>query len=277
MCSEYTKTKKSKGGISQRNRELLELLHREAEAPFTVEEATRTLKLERRRTRRLLAHLAERGWLVRIRRGLYAPVPLEASIPSEWRVDPWTVAAGVFSPCYIGGWSACEHWGLTDQIFRVVVVLTTQTVRDRHPVIQNIRFWLKTVSQERLFGLRSVWRGTDRLYVSDPSRTIVDMLDSPSLVGGIRHGAEILSVYFEEFLEEDLLLEYLDHFGNRTAYKRLGHLMEHLHLESERLRRACRQGISSGYSLLDPSAPGRGPHLKRWNLRLNVTLEGVGR
>ena len=75
------------------------------------------------RTSRPLAYLAEREWLARIRRGLYAPVPLDAAIPSEWREDAWLVALHTFEPCYIGGWkscrlTACEHWHLTEQIFR---------------------------------------------------------------------------------------------------------------------------------------------------------------
>jgi len=61
--------------------------------------------------------------LSRIRRGLYVAVPLDARRSGEWVEDAWVVADRVFSPCYIGGWSACEYWDLTDQVFRTILVV----------------------------------------------------------------------------------------------------------------------------------------------------------
>ena len=31
--------------------------------------------------------------------------------------DPLVIAEKLFSPCYVGGWSAAEYWGITEQIF----------------------------------------------------------------------------------------------------------------------------------------------------------------
>jgi predicted transcriptional regulator of viral defense system len=101
-------------GIDQGNRDLLERLHRGLKGPFTPAEAAKILKLDLRRTWRFLSYLSSRGWLSRVRSGLYSTVPLSGRIrPSEWREDPWVVARSVFSPCYVGGFSACEHWSLT--------------------------------------------------------------------------------------------------------------------------------------------------------------------
>ena len=96
-------------GIEERNRALLEQLHRDSTGPFSIQDAAKILAVDGRRAGRLLRYLAERGWLSRVRRGLYTTVPLGASEPSAWREDPWAVAARVFAPCYIGGWSAAEH------------------------------------------------------------------------------------------------------------------------------------------------------------------------
>src|SRR5215831_10401610 len=102
-------------GISGENRLLLERLHRELPAAFDVAGAAVALDLDVERTRPLLAYLARRGWLSRVRRGLYVAVPLDARRPGEWVEDPWVVAERIFSPCYVGGWSACQHWDLTEQ------------------------------------------------------------------------------------------------------------------------------------------------------------------
>ena len=65
---------------------------------------------------------------MRVCRGLYAPIPLDAISPSEWREDPWVIAVKLFGPdYYIGGWTACEHWSFTEQIFMDTVVVTTRS------------------------------------------------------------------------------------------------------------------------------------------------------
>ena len=69
-------------GISERNRRLLTSLYRSATGPFYVREAAAALSFTMPRTHRFLAYLAERGWLVRVCRGLYAPIPLDAIDPS---------------------------------------------------------------------------------------------------------------------------------------------------------------------------------------------------
>ncbi|OPZ82723.1 MAG: hypothetical protein BWY76_02629 [bacterium ADurb.Bin429] len=68
--------------------------------------------------------------------------------------------------------------------------------------------------------------------VSEPTRTVVDVLDDPALGGGMRHVAEIVHAYFtSDMRDDDLLLDYIARVGNRTIYKRLGFLLETLGLE----------------------------------------------
>ncbi|HSS79251.1 MAG TPA: type IV toxin-antitoxin system AbiEi family antitoxin [Thermoanaerobaculia bacterium] len=183
------------------------------------------------------------------------------------------MAARVFVPGYLAGWTACEQWGLTEQIFRDIQVVTARRLRHRVQEIQGTRFLAKTVSPDRLFGTKAVWRGQNQIEVSDPSRTMVDLLDDPALGGGIRHVAEIVTAYFGgEHRDDRCLQEYATRLGNRTVWKRLGYLLESLIIDAPELSQACREGMSSGVSLLDPSAGTQGPVLKRWNLRINATL-----
>ena len=115
MRKEYTKIMGA-AGISKHNRILLDKLNREAKGPFNVTKVSEILEISLNRARRLVAYWASRGWLTRIKKGLFITVPLGAINPTERKEDPWIVATIVFEPCYIGGWSACEHLGLTDQI-----------------------------------------------------------------------------------------------------------------------------------------------------------------
>jgi predicted transcriptional regulator of viral defense system len=274
MHSRYIESSSNQRGISQLNRKRLLLLHRDLQGPFTVDAAMHRWDTDRSETQRLLAHLTAQGWLVRVTRGIYATVPLDASQPDRWLLEPWVVATKVFAPCYIGGWSACEHWALTEQLFRSVVVVTAATnLRERHAEIQGTEYVLKTVSAEKLFGTRVVWLSEQRVLVSDPSRTLIDVLDDPALGGGIVQVANVLAPYFAEPLRDDLLLlTYAQQLGNKTVYKRLGYLIERLGIDAPDLLPACHERMSSGYSLLDPSAPQKGVRRRRWNLQINVTL-----
>lgn len=261
------------GGISETHRKRIDELNRRFPRPFSVAESAQVLQLERSKARRLLAHLAARGWLSRVRRDVYITVPLGAERPAEWREDPWVVAAGVFKPGYIAGWTACEHWGLTEQIFRDVQVVTARHLRHRVQVIQGTRFRMKTVGPDRLFGTQAVWRGESQVEVSDPSRTVIDLLDDPALGGGIRHVAEIVTTYFaSDHRDDGLLSDYTRRLGNRTVWKRLGYLLEDLSIDARDLIETCQQRISSGISLLDPSSGRKGRVLKRWNLQINTAV-----
>lgn len=261
------------GGISRDNRKRLEALHREAKGSLRAVDAARILSIPEDRARRLLRYLAERGWLARVRRGLYVPVPLEARRPGQWQEDPWVVAARTFSPGYIGGWSACEHWGLTDQLFREIVVFTARRVRHRRVDIQGTPMRAKVVSQAKLFGTRQVWRRQVAVQVSDPSRTVVDILDDPEIGAGIRHVADVVREYFtSEHRDDRRLIDYIRRVGNRTVFKRLGLLIEMLGIDAPDLIDVCLRGKSAGITSLDPSMPAEGHIVSRWNLRLNAQI-----
>lgn len=259
-------------GISRRNRGYLEELHRVGRA-FDVAEASEALRLDRERTARLLGYLARRGWLSRVRRGLYIAVPLDARRSGEWTADAWLVAARAFSPCYVGGWSACEHWGLTEQVFRSLLVVTARRVRERQVEMQGTPFHLTVRRSEALFGTVAVWRGQARVAVSDPSRTIVDIVDDPSLGGGIRTVSDVLGEYMaSEHRDDRLLVEYGDRLANRALFKRLGYLVEQLGLDADGLVTACRERRGAGLIALDPAVKARGRIVRRWGLRDNVAL-----
>jgi predicted transcriptional regulator of viral defense system len=264
-------------GISQRNRALLEQLHRHTKGAFDVAEAARVLGTGHEETSRLLGYLARRGWLSRVRRGLYVVVPLDARRSGEWVEDPWVVAERIFSPCYIGGWSACAHWDLTEQVFRTLLVVTARRVRHRDVEIQGLPFHLTVRAGDALFGTTPVWRGQTRVRVSDPSRTIVDILDDPRLGGGIRTVADVLHEYFHsEHRDDQLIVEYADRLGNRAVFKRLGYLLEHSGIDAPGLIQACLERRSSGLTALDPSASAPGRIVRRWRLRINVALGTPG-
>ncbi len=260
-------------GLSSTNRTYVERLHRAFSEPFTAEDAAEALQLDQNRAQRLVRYLADRGWLDRVRRGLYLPVPLDSHRSGEAHQDPWVVAKVVFEPSYIAGWSAAEHWDLTEQIFRDVLVVTGQRPRDRTPTIGGTVFAVHSLDPSKHFGLVPVWRGNQRIDVTDPSRTVIDLLAIPTWGGGIRQVTEMITEYFEGGHRDDsLLVAYGDQLGIGAVFKRLGFLIEELNIDAPRLVERCLERRTAGVNDLDPSIDVEGRTESRWGIRVNVRI-----
>jgi predicted transcriptional regulator of viral defense system len=109
--------------------------------------------------------------------------------------------------------------------------------------------------------------------VSDASRTIIDVLDDPSLGGGIRTVADVLSEYMSSDHRDDaLLVDYGDRLSRGAVFKRLGYLIELLGLNAPDLLDACQRRRGAGLIALDPSVKVPGRIVRRWGLRANVSL-----
>jgi predicted transcriptional regulator of viral defense system len=243
-------------GLGKKDRERLSTVLRAAKGALSVADAARALGLPRPATAKLLARWAQKGWLSRVRRGLYVPVPLESRTADVALEDPWIIAFQIYSPCYIAGWSAAEHWDLTEQIFRTVVVLTTQRPRERKPNIKGTDFLIRTISEKSLFGLKPVWRGKVKVDVSDPSRTVLDMLSDPQLGGGIRSTTDVFTNYLKsEKKDLALLLSYTSRLGNGAVFKRLGYLLERMSPNDQEAIAQCRTRLTTGNVKLDPKLP----------------------
>ena len=231
----------------------------------TVGDVSQALDLERPEAAKLLARWRTQGFLKRLRQGVYAPVPLAALGQEQVLEDPWVVVPELFGPAYIGGWSAAEHWGLTEQLFRSVCVVTTRPLRTKEQTIQGIPFVLKHTRETAMFGLKGVWRGQVRGDVSDPAKTIIDMLDDPALGGGIRHVSDCLDAFLNEAgTLPETLIGTADRLGNGAVFKRLGFLLERRGGPTE-LIAACRDRLSAGNARLDPAVSCR-RLVKRWRL-----------
>lgn len=232
---------------------------------ISIDDATLALGLDRSAAAKVLARWQRQGWVTRVQRGLYAPVPLGTTPGDQVVEDPWTLVPELFSPGYVGGASAAHHWDLTEQLFRSIFVFTAQPVRRKIHVINGTTFILRHMPEERIFGTRPLWRGQIRLHLSDLHRTLVDMLDDPTAGGGIRQVADCVNAYLKRSdAAPETVIDYASRLGNGAVFKRLGFLAERAG-GAESLVYACLQHLTMGNAKLDPAMPC--PRLiRRWRL-----------
>lgn len=218
-----------------------------------VEDVVSTLQVERQEANQLLSRWTKQGSLKRVSRGLYAPSPIQSVESEHVLTDPWVIVPSLFSPGYVGGRTAAEHWDFTEQLFKDIVVFTTEPVRSKHQLIHGTTFTLKKISGQQFFGTTSLWRSRTKVLVSDEHKTILDMLDYPAIGGGIQHVSDCLKAYYASNQSNSRkLFEYALKLGNGAVFKRLGFLVDRFSLDPI-LAEACQARISAGLAKLDPS------------------------
>ena len=253
-------------GLGKIDRERLSSIIRGTKGTISVAEAAGILNVSPADASKMLSRWCRKGWLSRLRQGFYIPVPLESRTTDIALEDPWIVADRLYSPCYIGGWSAAEYWDFTEQIFRTVVVMTLQKPRDRNPKIKGTDFLIRTVSEKAMFGLKSVWRGQVKVSISDETRTILDMLNDPGMGGGIRSTADMFVNYLNAGNKNmEMLIEYARQLGNGAVFKRLGFLLERFAPKEESAIDECKSQLTKGNNKLDPKLPPE-KLITRWRL-----------
>ncbi|MCK4608269.1 MAG: hypothetical protein KAT71_02200 [Gammaproteobacteria bacterium] len=260
-------------GISIKNRQILDELNRTQTTPFSAKNVAKILGLSLKNTAHLLTYFATKGWLSRIRRGVYITVPLGTINAQEYTINPWIIAQEIFAPCYIAGWSAAEHWEFTDQIFNSVLLISTRKQRTKYHQIKKAGFVVKYVSEKYFGKTKSLWIDNVKIFISDPIQTIVDILDDPYLGGGIRSVSDIMQEYFlSQHRNDTEIISYIDAKNNKTIYKRLGYLIETINIQAPELLEICKKQISSGFTLLDPAIEHSGSYNTHWNLRINARI-----
>lgn len=224
--------------------------------------------------RQALHHLNRSGWVVHLRKGLYA---LSSAVPGVSPAHEFEVAMALVHPAAISHFSAMHYHELTDQIpHRVFVTTTTgrwvpradngRGNRGGYRVGETIYQFIQ-IKPERFFGTQEVWIDEARVTVTDMDRTLIDGLVMPQHCGGF---AEVIHAFegAHDRLNLDRLIEYALKLDAATA-KRLGWVLEKTGIERSRLA-ALEQVEVTGYSKLDPTGPRRGPYNRTWMVQENL-------
>jgi predicted transcriptional regulator of viral defense system len=230
-----------------------------------IADVAKALDVSRVEASKRLARWREQGWLSRVGAGAYVPASVETLGSERVLDDAWILVPALFAPAYIGGRSAAEHWDLTEQIFKDIVVVTGRALRARRQRRQGFDFTLKHLRPEKIFGTKQVWRHHTKVPVSDIHRTIIDMIDDPAIGGGIQQVSDCLEAYLKRQDRNDQkLIEYADQLGNGAVFKRLGFLAERQR-DGVELAKLCHARLTAGNAKLDPALSCK-RLISRWRL-----------
>lgn len=255
-------------GIGNKSRRKMALVISRAKGIMTPQSVSKLLNVSAQEGGRLLSRWSHSGWAKRIKQGVYIPIPADDLTGEATAEDSWVLADRLFSPGYIGGFSAVKHWDFSEQIFETTTFFTTKKVNDRHPTIGNTRFQLKTITPYKIFGTQPVWRESSKVLVSDPTKTIVDLFDNPTVVGGMRVVRDIFLEYRKSnYFDVEKIIVYSSQMKNKTILKRFGFLMESEGLYDLIKNYDLPAQISKGYSLFDPSVKNTSV-MRKWNLKV---------
>ncbi len=251
---------------STRQKRLAALL-RATPGTIRVADAMRVFEIDRQHASRLLAGWHKQGVIRRVAHGLYVPVQPSALGQTQVLEDPWVLVPELYTPGYIGGWSALEYWELTEQLFRSVCVLTHKRVSYGETGHQGVNFFIKYVPEKHLFGTKTIWRENTKIQISDPYKTLLDCIDDLHLGAGLQHVTDCLSEFtriFDKPDDLDALLNYAIKINNGALFKKLGYLAETLEF-SPSFVKECRKYLTSGYATLDKNAKNN-RLVTRWRL-----------
>ena len=259
--------------------ELVRLLVHEGDRVFTANRARELaprVGLNDSYLYEALYHLRKNGWIVSLRRGLYA---VSSTVPGVMFAHEFEIAMALTSPAAISHWSAMHYHGLTEQVPRTVFVLTTtETSAPRmRPagstpgggvyLAGDTMYRFVRVRPDRLFGTEQVWAHDARVVITDLERTLLDGLSRPRLCGDF---AEVLHAFEVAMDRVDVrrISAYAVRLGTATA-KRLGWILAYCGCTSPEVD-LLKELPTRGYRTLDPTGPRKGRCNARWMVQENL-------
>ena len=238
---------------------------RERRVSVTIEDIRKTVGASVARD--VASRLVAKRALERVGRGKYLVRPLRS------QSRPTTASAALQAavllqgePYYLGGLWALTFHRLTEQQY--VSVLDVFVDR-RHPSrrLGGARLVFHRVSAERLdYGSLVTDIEGMSVRISDPERTLIDLLDFSALAGGSGEALRMVKQTLPR-VDRAQLVEYAARGARSSTCQRLGVLLERSGMATRRLAELQKRVVGTRSVLsMDPGARRKGPFNRRWSV-----------
>jgi predicted transcriptional regulator of viral defense system len=173
---------------------------------------------------RLFAHrLVKKGWLERLRPGLFQLVPADRG--REGVADTNSLAAGavLVSPYFYSFGTACTHHGLTEQVFSEVYLACQE--RRRPETIRDKRYVFVHVPESCFIGFEEITVLGHAVQMATTERAVLDAIDRPRYAGGSGEVSRIVARAAIQ-VSWDALLELARKWSSSALVQRLGYFVD---------------------------------------------------
>ena len=173
---------------------------------------------------RYVAHrLVRKGWLERLRPGLFQFIPAERGRDAVADMNPLLAGAALVGPYFFSFGTACTHHGFTEQVFAEVYLACRE--RRRPERIREARYVFAYVSEKRFFGFKETPVLGAPVQMATPERALLDALDRPHYAGGVGEVSRIVARALPRLAAQQLL-EMIERWGESALAQRLGYLAD---------------------------------------------------
>jgi predicted transcriptional regulator of viral defense system len=224
---------------------------------------------------RYLAHrLVKKGWLERLRPGLFQLVPANRGREGVADTNPLVAGAALVSPYFFSFGTACTHYGLTEQRFSEVYI----ACQERRPAesIRGIRYVFVNMPEQRFFCFEDTRVLGSPVKMATLERALLDAIDRPRHAGGIGEISRI-AMRAAPRVSWDVLVDLTKRWGSSSLVQRLGYLMDLHKAPLSETTRAELLSIVRPLSKIHLAPRGRwgatGKLVSSWNVVVNVPHE----
>ncbi|MEL6539698.1 MAG: transcriptional regulator [Bacteroidota bacterium] len=262
--------------ISPQHATLLQNLQHQNLPYITLESAKAVYpELSDNAVEKIMSRMAQKGLLMRLKKGLYHVIPYEQTAHSF--MPNWHLLANILvqnQKHYIAYHAAMQIHGLSTQPALREYIVVDNPIRPSTLHVKEIPFQFVYHNTAHFFGYSPVWiNAFNQVPCSDLEKTFIDALFRPNYAGGIVEIARALHLA-KERLDMVKLLTYSQQFGSQAVIKRLGFLLELLEINAHTAK-LLQQTTTPSFVVLDPEVPAIGKRNSYWRIQQNITPETI--
>ena len=209
--------------LSQNEAKVILDLEWRGEKTVTLAELRQALGASESYARYLAHRLVKKGWLERLRPGLFRLVPAHRGREGVPDTNPLAAGAVLLSPYFFSFGTACTHHGLTEQAFAEVYLACQQ--RRRPEIIRGKRYVFVYVPGDRFFGFEESMVLGEPVQMATLERAFLDAIDRPRYAGGIGEVSNVAARATERVSWKDLL-ELARRWRSSALVQRVGYLFD---------------------------------------------------
>lgn len=223
--------------ISSKNSQLLEDLIIKHGQIVTAQQifSSASVFMNHKQTQYLITTLTKQGWLMRIKKGLYAISDL--STRGFLSLSSYVVANVLVKDSYVSFESALHHHGMFDQLTNKIISVSLKTYKTVQ--LQNIEYSFVKTKADYYFGWQEMTLDNNTARIATAEKALVDMVNFHKSIYAIDLVIEKLREHKND-LDFARLNEYVGKLS-MTTIKIFGFIFDLLNIDSSQLLKLAKQ------------------------------------